>query len=411
MMPRSYRIDPLYAEFEDPEVEQGFREYIRDIRVRDTRLAVGIGAMFYIAFAVTDFLNVGAGWAYTQILLTRMGVALLGLAAALLARRYWIWLVNGVAPTIIVTCASLGLLSITLHRPFEIGWHGMSMMLMLLGTYVFIPNRFMPAVVVALLASLAFLWLMLLSLHPGPDTVITLITLLVVMNILGAMTAYRISRMQHESYIDAAVLKGANEALQKEMTQREGLEDELRELLERDPLTGLPNRANFFPYAEELIERCRRAWRSALFHGDRYRLFSTDQRYLRTSSRRRGASGPGRLLPFAADCGQALRARLGGDDFAIILPGADLTAAQQCAEALRVEIGRAEVDLGDSILAVHGQHRRGPASSQGNDQLPAATRRPCLVGSEIQWPQSRRGRADGFCHGWQDRVVVIMMRR
>jgi diguanylate cyclase (GGDEF)-like protein len=349
MMPRSYRIDPLYAEFEDPEVEQGFREYIRDIRVRDTRLAVGIGAMFYIAFAVTDFLNVGAGWAYTQILLTRMGVALLGLAAALLARRYWIWLVNGVAPTIIVTCASLGLLSITLHRPFEIGWHGMSMMLMLLGTYVFIPNRFMPAVVVALLASLAFLWLMLLSLHPGPDTVITLITLLVVMNILGAMTAYRISRMQHESYIDAAVLKGANEALQKEMTQREGLEDELRELLERDPLTGLPNRANFFPYAEELIERAEE-------HGEALSFMVIDIDYFRQINGTYGHHRADEVLQVLAGCCRSQltagrrSARLGGDDFAIILPGADLTAAQQCAEALRVEIGRAEVDLGDSAL-------------------------------------------------------------
>lgn len=366
-MTRAYRIDPLYAEFEDPEDERDFRRYIRDIRVRDTRLAVAIGAMFYVAFAVTDFLNVGASWAYAQILLTRMSVAGLGIIVALLARRYWHWLVNGVLPTIIISCASAGLLSITLYRPFDIGWHGMSMMLMLLGTYVFIPNRFIPAVVVALLSSIAFLWLMLLNLHPGPDTVLTLITLLVVMNMLGAMTAYRISRMQHESYIDAAVMREANAALQREVTQREALEDELRDLLERDPLTGLPNRANFFPRAEALVE-------AAEVNREALSLMVIDIDYFRQINGTYGHHRADEVLQALAGCcrslltGRQLCARLGGDDFAIILPGDDLYAARLCADALRAEIREAEVDIGDAILqftASIGLAQRQPGENIG----------------------------------------------
>ncbi len=349
MTHHSYRIDPLFAEFEDPEVERGFREYIRDIRVRDTRLAVGMGAMFYVAFAITDFLNVGAGRDYLEILLTRMAVAGLGIVAAVLARRYWVWLVNGVIPTLVIASASTGLLAITLHRPFEIGWHGMSLMLMLIGTYVFIPNRFIPAALVAMLSSLAFLWLMLLNFRPGPGTVITLITLLVVLNILGIMTAYRISRMQHESYIDAAVLQSANAALQREVRQREDLEDELRTLLERDPLTGLPNREHFFPRADALLEAAGQRAESLAF-------IVIDVDYFRQINGTFGHSRADEILQVLAGCcrarlsGDMLCARLGGDDFAIMLPGVDLPAARRYADQLRLDIRRAEVDLGDSAL-------------------------------------------------------------
>jgi diguanylate cyclase (GGDEF)-like protein len=349
VLKRSYAIDPLFAEFEDPLVEAGFREYILDKRLHDTRLAVAVGSMFYVAFAVTDYLNVGATAAYLHILLTRLGVACLGIVVALLARRYWKWLVNGVIPTLVIGCASIGLLGITLHRPFDIGWHGMSMMVLLLGAYVFIPNRFIPALVVALLSSSAFLWLMLLNFRPSPTTILTLITLLAVLNIIGAMAAYRISRMQHEAYLDASVLQEANEALQREMHQREALEEDLRELLDRDLLTGLPNRGCFLPQASDMIEE-------ANLNGRCLAFIVIDIDYFRQINGTYGHSrGDDVLRVLAGRCrarlaGGAICARLGGDDFAIIVPGLELAKALAYADDLRRDIKRAAVDLGDSGL-------------------------------------------------------------
>ncbi len=116
-MPRpSYRIDPLFAEFEDPEVERGFREHIRDVRVHDTRLAVALGSLFYIAFAFTDFLNVGANPDYLHILLTRLAVASLGIVVAWKARRYWRWMVNGVLPG----CDAVATTPVAQHLRYEV---------------------------------------------------------------------------------------------------------------------------------------------------------------------------------------------------------------------------------------------------------------------------------------------------
>jgi diguanylate cyclase (GGDEF)-like protein len=345
----AYGIDPLLAEFEDPVVELAFREYSLDTRVHDTRLAVGLGAMFYVAFAFTDFLNVGANLDYLHILLTRLGIAGLGILVAWQARRHWRWLVNGTLPTLVVASASIGLLSITLNRPFDIGWHGMSMMVMLLGTYVFIPNRFMPAVVVAVIASLAFIWLMLLNFHPGPATVVTLITLLLVLNILGIMAAYRISRMQRETYMDGAILQEANQALQLEMRRREALEEDLRELIERDPLTGLPNRANFFPRALELLD-------SAGRDGSPLGFILADVDYFRQINATYGHSRADEVLQALAICCRdvvppgAVYARLGGDDLAIMLLGADATATSVVAEKLRIAAKETTVEADDCAL-------------------------------------------------------------
>jgi len=392
MQVTSYRLDPLFAEFEDSEVERGFQAYIRDKRVRDTRLAVVIGAMFYAAFSFTDYLNVGAGQEYLQILLTRLGVALLGGFLAWRASRHWRWLVNGVLPTIVVGSASVGLLAITLNRPFEIGWHGMSIMVMLIGTYVFIPNRFMPATLVAVITSVAFLWLVLLHFRPGPNVVVTLITLLVVLNILGAMAAYRISRMQHEAYLDAAVLRQANDSLQLEMHRRQALEEDLRELLERDPLTGLPNRAHFFPRAQELLD-------AADLDSAPLGFIMADIDYFRQINGTYGHSRADEVLQCLAGCcrnvapGTALYGRLGGDDFAIVLPGADAAATATLAERLRQEVRRTSVDLGDT--AMHFTVSIGIAQRVPGENINSLLRRGDLALSAAKYNGRDRVEASG----------------
>jgi diguanylate cyclase (GGDEF)-like protein len=302
--------------------------------------------VFYIGFAITDAMAVG-GEALQRILMARLGVAALGLTVAVLAERYWRALVNGVLPTLVMAIAMVALLLVTLNRPYEIGWHGMSMMVMLLATYVFIPNRFMPAAIIAILASLGFVWLAQSHFQPGTQQIVYLIALLLALNILGAMTAYRISRMQHEAYLDATVLKAANDALQREMTQRRNLESDLRLMLEHDSLTGLPNRARFLAHAQELIDEVAR-------DGGSLCLLVLDVDYFRQLNASFGHSRCDEiLLRMAQHCQGFVRerqlcARLGGDDFAFIMPDTDIEAASRRAEEMRLDIKTAAIDMQDA---------------------------------------------------------------
>ena len=49
-----YRISRWTAEFAAPGVEREFRAATHEAVVHDTRVAITIAALFYLAFAVTD---------------------------------------------------------------------------------------------------------------------------------------------------------------------------------------------------------------------------------------------------------------------------------------------------------------------------------------------------------------------
>ena len=345
----SYCIDPVSAEFEDPAVEREYRTFIRDVRVRDTQKATGLSAILYLLFAWTDFMAMEGQAEYVQVLGARVLVAMIAIMVALLAKRFWYLLVNGVLPTLVVTVGMLALLSITLKRPYEIGWHGMSMMIMLIGTYVFIPNRFMPALVVAIASSLAFLWLAVIHFQPSFDAVVTLMLLLLVVNILGAISAYRASRLQHEAFRHVAIQQEANDVLAQHVQQRESLEAELRNMAEQDALTGLPSRHHFFSQAEACLEE-------ALDSGIPLCLLMIDVDYFRQINGTYGhVRGDALLKGLAEVCRSHVRpidicGRLGGEEFGIILPGLELHEAGEYAEKLRVDIQRSPVDLKDAGL-------------------------------------------------------------
>lgn len=341
----AFRIDPLTAEFIDPDTERDFRTYIRVTRVQDTRLAIGIAAMFFLAFALTDFHAMGWGSEYAIDLLTRLGVCALGLIAARFADRYWRSLVNGVIPTLVVAVGMTGFLLITWLRPYDLGWHGMSMMAMLLGIYVFVPNRFLPALVIAVLASLVFLPLTVLHFQLAVHEAATLVMLLMVLNFLGAFTAHRFSRLMHEEFRDAAVLKAAYARLEEEVAERGRMEEAMRRRAQRDDTTGVMIRRHFQEVAERTV--------ASAAVGVPLSLLIIDLDYFKQIN---GAYGYQRgddvLRALVAVCRRNLRpehllARLGGEEFAVLLPGVDRGAAMVIAERIRDEARRTPVDVAE----------------------------------------------------------------
>lgn len=344
-----HRISRLTAEFVHPTVELAFREATHLARVRETRIAIIIAALFYLAFAITDYLAVGMGEQYRLIFITRLSICGLGIAIALSAGRFWRPLMDGVTPTLVEGLALIGFLSITLLRPYESGWHGMSLMVMLLGVYVFIPNRFLPAMLVAVLSTLAFIWLLVEHFQPPANYVLTLSLLLVAVNLFGILTAHRISRLMREEYRDAVVLRRANEKLSHEIESRQRLEAELRDLAHRDHLTGISNRRHFFDLADQ-------AFAKAKASGAPLSLLIADIDYFKQINDTYGhMHGDEVLKVLVRVCREALGevdmlARLGGEEFVMLLPDADLATARARADRLRVEAQRAPVRLHEATL-------------------------------------------------------------
>lgn len=345
-----YALSPITGEFRDLATEVAFREYIHPHWVRDTRRGFVMAALFYLAFAFTDYLLLGAGAQYEIVLITRVVVAVCGLAMAYSAERYWRLLVDGITPTLVVGLAMAGFLSITLLRPFDAGWHGMGMMVMLLGTYAFIPNRFLPILAIALTSTVAFLVLLGDHFELQLKQVLTMGLLFLGMNMFGAYSAYRISRLTRENFRDAQILRQANQRLTEEVTARKQLELDLLAQVHHDELTGVTNRRRF----QELM---RQRMRQSDGAGSPLSLMLLDLDYFKqindTYGHLRGDDVLKALVRICQDQmgeGEVL-ARVGGEEFALLMPDQDLDGARKLAEAIRHAVWHSPVALAD--IAIH----------------------------------------------------------
>jgi diguanylate cyclase (GGDEF)-like protein len=190
-------------------------------------------------------------------------------------------------------------------------------------------------------------------------------TLIVVTNVLGAMASYRISRIMREEYREHLVLRGANRRLQESYAERLRLEDALRRKAEIDDVTGIANRSTFFEDIERLSIQdggLPTPLSLLLLDIDYFRQINGTYGHLRSD---------GLLRALVSVCqsllakGQTI-ARIGGEEFVVLLPGVELAEAGHLAERIREECARTPVAMGDvfvhftvSIGVVH--HRGGEA--------------------------------------------------
>ncbi len=146
----------------------------------------------------------------------------------------------------------------------------------------------------------------------------------------------------------------------QDITKGKLLETQLRELADRDPLTGLFNRRRL---ESELSERIDRGERGALLivdldhfkaindsHGHR----TGDQALMEIAGALRASVRPGDLI-----------ARIGGDEFAALLPGVTADRARRAAECIREVVDGCRFDFDDQarVSASVGIANFGPAQT------------------------------------------------
>lgn len=130
-----------------------------------------------------------------------------------------------------------------------------------------------------------------------------------------------------------------------DITERKRLEAELKALAHMDALTGLPNRRQFMArLAEELQRVQRQMTQSACV------LMLDIDHFKQINDTYGHAAGDMALQHFARLMRAQLRSidscgRLGGEEFAILLPGASLEDAQRIAERLREKLAESTLEM------------------------------------------------------------------
>lgn len=143
---------------------------------------------------------------------------------------------------------------------------------------------------------------------------------------------------------DGRAIRGADGTVSKvvvvsrDITELKRLEAELREMAATDFLTGLANRRHFLARLEQELARIQRLEE----HRASVLMLDSDH-FKRVNDTFGHATGDNVLRHLAVLMQKGLRkvdiaGRVGGEEFAIILPGADLPAAEVFAERLRKKV-------------------------------------------------------------------------
>ena len=133
----------------------------------------------------------------------------------------------------------------------------------------------------------------------------------------------------------------------RDMAERKEHETALALAALTDPLTGLPNRRLFMDAMEECI-RSQKVACVAIFDLDHFKTIN---------DRYGHAAGDAVLKTFAAVARQTLRdsdtvARIGGEEFALLLPGAGLDVSEMICARLGAALGQAVTHFGTDQIAI-----------------------------------------------------------
>ncbi|WP_082219440.1 diguanylate cyclase [Massilia sp. NR 4-1] len=309
-------LNHLLSEFHNPAMEQAFLRHHLRLSQRQLRMTFYFCAFFFLAFVLSDVAWLGYSGLTLMLFCARIGVvtcALFGLLAIRL-RPNSVALTRAVA-TLVELAGTAVFLLIVAFRPSEFAGHAISMTIVIMVLYVYVPNRLLHAAAIALPATLVFV---LMARHRQEIQALGLVTmglLLLLANLLGYVTARRYQLLWREEFRTQTELK-------------------IQSL--RDPLTGCFNRRHLH---EQLME-------NEIMRAQRYRLslaviMCDLDHFKRVNDEYGHAAGDAVLQAFSRLLLAMTRenidsvVRYGGEEFLLILPETGLDGATQLAERLR----------------------------------------------------------------------------
>jgi diguanylate cyclase (GGDEF)-like protein len=368
-------FDPLTGEFARPADEAAF---LRQRQAQTQRLlgfTLVFCTLFYVAFAVTDLAALGYGMDFLSLLGARMVVAVTAGACAWLAYRRRLSVSAMRTAASVAEAVALGcFMFIAMLRPAEFHWHAMSLAIMLIVVYLYIPNSFVNALLLAFASTIALLTLALRLAHMTPADIVTMSMLLTLANAFGALAARRFNRASREEYRAQAQLQYA---------------------AERDHLTGCYNR-------RYLVDQLMRPQAAAPLPSRRKLtvVLCDIDNFKRINDTYGHADGDevirsfARLLDSMTRKGTDSVIRYGGEEFLAILPDTGLEGGIGFAERLRTRFAATASPSSDGSSQVSTTASFGVASAELSDEGAGHTLHDLISAADRLMYEAKRGGRD-----------------
>lgn len=326
-----------HSEFASVTIESKFLHDHGNVIQGESVRSLAFCGIFFCAFGLADLAQLGYGDQALALFLARLMVMIAALIGIVMIRRS-----SNPARTayrVATVFTSLAMLTFLLVAYFrgDLLLHGMSMAIMLIIVYLFIPNRLVNATIVALSASIAFLGLVYAVDMVSVRQLSTMTMLLILANLFGAIAARRDSHSSRRQYWNRQIL--ISQAM-------------------RDPLTGVFNRRHLNAgLLDEEIDRAR-------VNGESLTVIICDIDGFKAVNDTHGHQAGDTLLRDFAHLllsmtrdGIDTVVRYGGEEFLLILPDTDLPDGLALAERIRTKLTEA--------ISMHGDVRINATASFG----------------------------------------------
>ncbi len=344
-LPYAVELSRWSGEFTDRAAEDAFGEHVGAAELRHFIIALFVTGPLYFAFVISDYLLLGFSALFWVNAVLRLGV--LGFCWGL-----GVWLLrHPVLPprlyrlSLVFFFVVLGnalLLYPVSQREFLEIYPGL--LVMMVGAFFFVPSTLNHRLMASAFAVIGLGIETLLFFPPTPHQLPLALMFFLVTLIFCVVTSVQHARLRRFSFIDSVHSRHLTTLLQQEVALRRQLEETARVQARTDELTGLPNRRRFFELAEREMVRAQR-------YSAPLAVVMLDLDHFKEINDNHGHATGDQVLRAVGDCCRdVLRTndvvgRLGGEEFAIMLPATTLEGAQLFAERLRETITECRIGL------------------------------------------------------------------